>query len=236
MNDMVICWTPFNSFIFPFKGWIPGRPHPALQREWIEARYKVWRDFTYQSIKNQTEKKFVYLICCNLLSKSITDQVFDPVIKTDPRVVLFYHGTPEYLKTVKTIREQYETTYATRIDSDDAYGSDTFEYILREFPEDQQYGFFLKGFGYRPATRQLWRYNCCKSGPFYVVKYPKGMYRYDPIDHNYIKIAGATVLEEGHFIVNAHEANHSTTARPPYFESELPRWERDTVLRRFGVK
>jgi hypothetical protein len=39
------------------------------------------------------------------------------------------------------------------------------------------------------------------------------------------------VLEDGHFIVNAHDQNHSTRPAPPYFESEVPAYEREKILK-----
>jgi hypothetical protein len=234
VNEIVACWTPFNSFLFPFKGWKPGQPHPVLQRQWIRDRFNLWRKYTYQSIAGQDNGRFVYMVCCNILSKHLTDDIFKDVLSADSRVKLIYHGCKEYHRVTTVLRDQYDRVYAVRIDSDDMYSKDTFSYILKGFPEDQTHGFFLKGYGYSPQAEKLYHYDCCKSGPFYAVKYEKGMYRFDPIDHTYVRRMGACVLEDGHFIVSIHGKNHSSSIKPPYFSAEeIGIGEKRKILRRF---
>jgi hypothetical protein len=232
MNDLVVCWTPFNFFLFPFKDWKTQEVHPVLKEGWINDRYMIWRKFTYPSIAVQNGK-FVYYLMCNIQTKHITDNIFSQVMKEDSRVKLLYFGTKNYNDTMKLLRENYDTTYAVRIDSDDMYSRDTFEYILNEFPVSEQYGYFQRGYGYCYYNGKMWKYDCCGSGPFYVQKYVKGMYRFDPVEHTYIKSFGAVVLEDGHFVVNVHEMNHSTIVRPPRFSEELHGMNKLKTIKRF---
>jgi hypothetical protein len=232
MNDLVVCWTLFNYFLFPFKGWKSPEVHPVLTAEWISGRYDIWKRYTYPSIAIQSGK-FVYYMMCNIQAKHITDSVFSQITKEDPRVKLLYFGTKNYNDTMKLLRENYDATYAIRVDSDDMYSYNTFEYLLTEFPKSEQYGYFQRGYGYCPYNGKLWHYDCLGSGPFYVQKYAKGMYRFDPVEHTYIRSLGAAILEDGHFIVSVHEMNHSTIVKPPRFGDELHGLRKVNTLKRF---
>jgi len=233
MSNIVAIWSPFNNVIKPFTDWKPGTPHPALSHSWIKKRFDIWYEYTYKSISNQTDKRYIYLIACNLLSKHITDEIFLDVVKNDKRVKLFYHGTCEFRDTVKNLRENYDNVYAARIDSDDLYSIDVVSYILNEFPKGATCGYFLKGYGYQHIFKRLWNYDCCKSGPFYVVKYPRGLYRFDVIEHPYIKKMGGIVLKDGMFIVSIHENNYSSSIKKPYFVDEIK--QKDDILKRFSI-
>lgn len=235
MNNIIVCWTPFNAIIKPFAGWVPGTQHPVLTEKWIKDRFDIWYKNTYRSICGQTNKRFIYLISCNLLSKNITDEVFKRVVKRDKRVILFYHGTYRFNSLIKFIRKKYDAVFAVRVDSDDMYSSDVFDYLLNSFPVGSNCGYFLKGYGFKKDTNQLFEYDCCKSGPFYVVKYPKGLYRFDAIEHPYIKLMGATILKENSFIVNIHEKNYSSAIRKPYFGNEIVGVQKEKILKRFSL-
>lgn len=232
MNDLVVAWTPFNYFLFPFKRWNGKSTHPVLSKLWIRDRFEIWKKFTYQSIAAQSGE-FIYFVACHILAKDITDAVFNEVTRKDKRVNLLYFGTREYNEIMRDIRNCYGNTFAIRVDSDDMYSDDTFQYIREQFPEGEHYGYFKEGYGHCSKTSGLWKYDCCGSGPFYVVKYPPQMYRFDPIEHTYIKNAGAVILEPGHFVVNIHDNNHSTAILPPHFCEEIKYTEKDRVLSRF---
>lgn len=236
MKRIIICWTPFNNFIFPFRGWSPGcGTHPALTADWIEKRYEIWKKFTYQSIASQ-EVKFAYYIFCNYLAKNITDEVFADVLSQDKRLRIIYFGDRSYLNAAKVVRNNYDEAFAIRIDSDDMYSRGTFKYIYDRFPAGYQYGFFQRGYGYEYETNTLWKYDCQGSGPFYCVRYPRGTYRFDPIEHPIVKKQHAINLEARHFVVNVHNVNHSTQSKSHRFVGLVDGKRKIECLNRFSFK
>lgn len=233
-SDFIICWTPFNYFLFPFKGWDETSVHPVLTKVWIRNRYEIWKRFTYRSIAEQGTD-FTYFIMCNILAKRFTDAVFRETTMRDRRVKLLYFGTHEYNCIMRQMREREGCSYSIRVDSDDMYSKGTFDYILNRFPEGYHCGYFKEGYGYSQKLCRMWNYDCCGSGPFYVQKYQPGMYRFDPVEHTYIKKMGAAILEPGHFTVNVHDENHSTACNSRWFGEEVHDPKKSEIMRQFSL-
>ncbi len=199
-NRKIIVSTAFNTF---------GFREERLSKKWIENRIDIFMKFTLQSIKNQSNQDFLYLIRYDSSTENIIRDTLGNYAKLPTNVKFIQEPFFEEYKI--NYIDNSEELFITRLDSDDLYHKSYIQALHDHSPhESTQILISQDGFIYDSLQHRLayWSY---ESPPFYALVYKTEEYLKGK-RHKFRKHSGAIklrheILSPGLFCVLIHSDN-----------------------------
>lgn len=214
--------------------------HPSLRRPWIYYRFRLWRKYVWSSILRQTDRDWMYVVCCHGDARKITQPLFSSI--KDSRLVVT-HSLLEEQAFIKSVKG--DEVYLIRLDSDDMYHPFTLA-ELRKAPVHEWY-YWQNGYIYimRPDTvvsenGKMWLYDCIKCGPFFAHRYtPRNWRKKTGItepSHGKILQHNPYRMPDGRFVVGINDHNTSTRIRSRNTGEKLFGDRKWKILEEFGIR
>jgi len=217
-------------------------------KNWWEYRLSFFEHFTLQSLKNQTNKNFYFLMN---LRRCFPDRLVSELKRILDESKLKYAIV--YLDSESSFKEQIEKyfclsdyIYSTRIDSDDLFHKDVVQEIQSYDFAWQRALVFQKGYCYDCINQKLQHYKVL-SPPNSTIMYPKEVfldqekrreYMNFPQGHDQIfSKMKSVVLSENKYVIMIHKHNRrSVFSENPKLNRELiPKDKHSEILKNFGI-
>jgi len=216
---------------------------------WWEYRIKVWENYHLESLKNQTEKDFYYVL--NISNK--TPQKFiplmDEVLKRSGLNYLIVNRRKEgeLKRKIENNFPRVRYIYFTRIDTDDVYHKKAIEEVQSYKFKWRRILFFQKGYQYDCANKEMRHYKM-KSPPFYTIMFPwnilfdvekRGVYKASHGSHDLLYDSmDPVVMSENKIMVLVHQRNKRARPEHIFFNPDwyIPKGEHKKILEEFGIE
>ena len=218
-------------------------PHFTLKEEWVAERFRIWRDYCWHSIVNQTYKDWIFCLRCDLRSKPLIKKYFR-AIKNEKLFVVYEDSTQEE-RLIERFYNGSKNITNVRIDSDDMYHPDALQNLVDAIKRTgEKWYLFKKGYGcvYSQMCQSgsMKVYNPPLSGPFYARMLPRDEWKKDgikiKIQHHHVCKKDPVKLKDGMVMVGIHPGNTSTRfGMKRTFRSKLTEEEMKVVLREFKL-
>jgi len=218
--------------------------------DWWEYRLDIFKNYTLNSLANQTNKNFWFML--NLRDKfpkelmSKLDTILCNFSNSSgiPHFYTYPDDIDDLPKRARMHLPESEYIFLTRIDSDDLYHQDAIAEIQTHEYRHRGALVFQKGYCYDVENKRLQHYQM-PSPPFCTILFPREVF----IDVNkareYMNIQGhdqvfgqmnSIALSENKFIVLIHGKNN----RSQYFKNqfgriEISELEHSKILKQFGL-
>lgn len=191
---------------------------PRLTKDWIEHRMTIFMNYTFKSLKCQTNQDFETIILYDLLSEELIHQAINTYVPLPSNM----HFMPkrEGLKYIKKSLKSYDYLCFTKLDSDNMYHASYMEFLHNYTPkEESDFLAFSKGYAFNALTGELATYTATREY-FYVrllkvEEYLKGDLPPIPIGQTESakQIAYELIEDVPIFTIVCHDANISNTYR-----------------------
>ena len=254
-----------NNFVHLVFTSFTGRGIPGWKGQaWLDRRIKIFKEYTLQSLINQTNRNFVHWVSWRAQEKRNTSvkKLGEYLTARNYPFVFTFGGLPIWddRKSNERIelRERLQKTlldlipilgeakycYQSILDSDDMLDKNAVQTV-----QNQTYGRkkaigWTKGYVYNIETGQLAHWNTSTVPPFYTIMFPTDIFK-DPEKHyNYIgpfRSHECVVhyfkfknLSGRKFCVNVHGKNYTTAWDHPFRGKEITK-NKNNILSRFGI-
>lgn len=215
--------------------------------DWWPYRLKILENFTLQSLKNQTEKDFYYV----MFLRKCFPVIFLPDLKavldrSGLRYSIIYEDTENEIRNrITTDFPETKYIYATRIDSDDMFHKDVVAEIQTHEFRMRGALIYQKGFYYDCVNKQM-RHIWSVCPPFHTIMYPYEIYldintieKYKDTPHGHDEVyrqMSSIVLSENKYMILIHDKNNrSTFSDPGENVSFVPFEQYKEILENFGI-
>lgn len=239
-SRVIVVYTTFNQWL-PHKAKYEsmGITHPALTPKWIVSRFKTWKATACRSILRQQRHPVFYVVMCHHRSRDLCQMLFAGI---DPRIIIVYTDA-ECREWMTRTLVRYDEILAVRLDSDDMYAPNMARQVAAWAATSKaEFAYWPRGYAYDHERKQLWKYECKGSGPFYVHRWKRdallahGRIK-DKYCHGTIRKLGAVPLPGRRFCVTVnHGLNDSTRYNAKRFRTTVLGPVKTTILSTFGVQ
>jgi len=194
--------------------------------DWWVRRLKILETFTIQSLKNQTNKNFYFVMFLrrcfpeNLLPE-LKRILKDSKLKTE---IIYYDKPNDIKEKITSLFPKTDFIYDTRIDSDDLFHKDAVKEIQSHTPELRKALIYQAGYCYNAIENKM-RNHLMKCPPFHTIMYPyesfltlekMNEYKNTTRGHDQvISVFNSVILSSGKFIVLLHGNNNRTRYSEP---------------------
>jgi hypothetical protein len=175
-----------------------------IDQAWLDARYKLFGEYTYASLMSQDNQDFTLWFCCDSGMKDMVEG-----LKKYKGVFTFGDELPD--------AGDCDYVYATRIDSDDLYARDALALARAVTPDGVCASMFRRGYMHDIRNGRLGIY-CNPSSPFHTLMVPRSIWNLrdyralDYGDHSRVASEFKTIgLPDYKFCVLVHGSNFTTT-------------------------
>jgi hypothetical protein len=161
-------------------------------QQWYSHRAEIFKEYTVECLKNQTDKDFIWWLCFRPQEKEnpVTNKIINTLDKSKLNYVITFDGqimyddrAEENNKTLiertklslKSIPIKTDYIYEVHFDSDDMVHRKFVE-TIKDKPFKERGALFMRdGYVYDPAGKMAKWYNP-KAQQNYVIMYPKDIY------------------------------------------------------------
>ncbi|OIJ10400.1 hypothetical protein BKP37_17825 [Anaerobacillus alkalilacustris] len=182
-------------------------------KKWIEARIKIFQNFTLRSLKNQTSQDFL----CILRFDDQTGGIIKNALNKYPELpenIIFSPDT-EANKKINNYIEGSDYFYLVRLDSDDMYHKTYIQQLHDYNPKPSTEVLINKGGYIFDINRSLLKETFRKSPPFYTLIYKTGEYK---IGHRKKLVGGHPgaikfkheIINKKNYVITIHGHNKSS--------------------------
>lgn len=208
-----------------------------LNKTWIENRLRIFRQYTLQSLKAQTNQDFLVLINCHDETLNIINEFLNGFEKLPENIKIV--GTTKFKEEVKNAITGFKYLYLVRLDSDDMYHKDFVNLISNYNNLIGTEALMNKnGYVYNHNTKELAKWEFF-SPPFYTLiydvdNYLKGQRYYLERGHCGIRLLKYEILPGENYMIIVHKDNMTTTWEYEARKS-LILDNKDKILKEFGL-
>ena len=226
--QIIIC-SGFNNTTRPLRGKEFGIERP-ISKEWMKFRHNIWENYTWESLMNQSDKDWVYVIKCSPKRNVLAKRLFGNI---DERIEITFSEEEE-----RKILRRYNEVLLIRIDSDDMYRFDAIsEY--RKAANSSVQEFFLCKHGYIHEQKpggELAKYDPKHSSPFHARRINGQTHEKCGIGMQHRKIGRGFhfSMPSNLFVVGVNGQNTSSRMQIKTGDIEYKRW--GEILIKFGAK
>lgn len=218
------------------------------QIDWFEYRLKILENFTIQSLKNQTNKDFYYVV---YLRRCFPDKLvleLKRILENSglKHLIIYYDKENDIREKITKNLPIADYIYATRIDSDDLFHKDAVKEIQSYEFGHRRALIYQRGYCYDCINGKM-RHHLMPCPPFHTVMYPyetyleldiAAKYRCTTSGHDTIRSGmNSIILSADKYIVLFHGQNNRSryTERTEYDLRSIPHEEHAEILKDFNI-
>lgn len=139
---------------------------PRLTKDWIEHRMTIFMNYTFKSLKGQTNQDFETIILYDILSEELIFEALNAYNSLPHN--MHFMPKKEGLKYIKKSLDSYDYLCFTKLDSDNMYHTSYMEFLHNYNPkETSEFLAFSKGYAFNALTGELATYTATREY-FYV--------------------------------------------------------------------
>jgi len=216
--------------------------------DWWVYRLKIMKNFTIESLKNQTVKNFYYVIYLRKCFPDVLVPELKKILEESglKHLIIYYDKENDIRKQITDNLPKTDYIYATRIDSDDLFHKDAVKEIQSYGYEYRRALIYQSGYCYDCINHRM-RHHLMSCPPFHTVMYPyetyldldtAAAYRTTSGGHDTI-ISGmnSIILSEDKYIVLFHDSNNRSryTERTEHHFRTIPKEQHAKILKDFNI-
>ncbi|MHC1750271.1 MAG: glycosyltransferase family A protein [Cellulosilyticaceae bacterium] len=188
-----------------------------LTKEWIEHRMHIFMNYTYKSLRNQTNQDFETVVLYDVLSEQNILEALSQYEKVPETVHIL--PVSEGLAFINEAIQSYDYLCYNKIDSDNLYHKDFIQYLHDYMPNDETTILVSpNGYVYNALTGEMARYSSTYAS-LYTHLYTVSDYL-NKIRHP-VPVGGlencpqiiCEIIEYPNFIINVHDSNVLNSTR-----------------------
>jgi len=215
---------------------------------WWEYRLKILENFTIQSLINQTNQNFYYVVYLkNCFPKDLIPELKNILERSGLKYsIINYDNKGELENKIRTEIGEAKYVYATRIDSDDLFYKDVVEEIQKYDFSWRRALIYQSGYCYDCVNKKM-RHHFMHCPPFSTIMYPYELYidfdksieyKNSPGGHDaIIRKMDPVILSPNKYIILFHKQNNRSRyieKNEPQFRS-IPKDMHEEILKNFNV-
>lgn len=218
--------------------------------DWWVYRLKILENFTIQSLINQSNKNFYYVIYLKVkesLPQDLVLELKNILERSGLKYSIIYFDIEKDIETkIRSDFGEAKYIYATRIDSDDLFHKDVVEEIQKYEFSWRRALIYQSGYCYDCVNKKM-RHHFMNCPPFLTIMYPYEIYvdvdkaieyRNSPGGHDtIIRNMNPVILSNNKFVVLFHGQNDRsryTEKNEPGFLT-IPENEHESILKDFNI-
>jgi hypothetical protein len=215
--------------------------------QWWKHRLQIFENFTIQSLKNQTNQNFYFVLyVCKKLPDILLPE-FEKVLKNSKlkSKIVYIEDENKVKKELNDFLPISSFVYATRIDSDDLLHKDATSEIQQHCFAWRRALVFQAGYYYDCVDNRM-RHHLKNSPPFHTIMYPYDIYLDLTASKEYRQTSGhdtvqgrmnSVILSENKYMLLLHGRNNSGRYSEPDKKGFEPieKEKYDDILKDFGV-
>jgi len=216
--------------------------------DWWEYRLKILENYTIQSLRNQTNKNFHYVIYLKqCFPEDLVSDLENILERSDLKhSIIYYDKEGDLEKRIRTEIGEAKYIYETRIDSDDLYHKEVVEEIQKHEFSWRRALIYQSGYCYDCINKKM-RHHFMSCPPFLTIMYPYEIYlnfdkaveyRNSPGGHDtIIRNMNPVILSDDRYIVLFHDQNNRSryTERTEHKFRTIPETEHENILKDFNI-